>query len=282
MTAEIQIRHAAEADSLLRLAGSAGWNQTYSDCAELVGRPDAVCFYAMHGPDVIGSAAAKLYGDREIAFINMVVVMEEFRGHGIATRLLRTLMEYLKDWKTLRLYATGAGSRVYSKLGFSTYAIMHKYFSPRYCAPVPESVVPLQEKDLAEAAALDAESFGAERGGILRYFFHQSPQISFRLNRTDGSMNGFVIGRQGPVSRQASALTADTEEDAFDLFAAVAQAGVPAQKTLLIIPEARNRMADMALYRGLECGTALICMDFGQPGPKPGVRYFGMLGGDFG
>ena len=282
MISGIQIKQAVEADNLLRLAGSVGWNQTYSDCAEMVNRPDAVCFYAMRGSDVIGSAAAKLYGDHEIAFINMVVVMEEFRGHGIATQMLRTLMDYLRDWKTLRLYATCAGSRVYSKLGFSTYAIMHKYFSPLYRAPVPESVIPLQEKDLEEAIALDAKSFGVERGSILRYFYHQSPQISFRLNRPDGSMNGFVIGRQGPVSRQAAALTADTEEDAFDLFAAVAQAGVPAQKTLLIIPEARTRMVDMALYRGLECGTTLICMDYGRPGPKPGVRYFGMLGGDFG
>ena len=139
MFEHLRIEKASDPKELLRLAGTVGWNQTLNDCEELVLRQDAVCFFALDGDRVIGSAAAKFYGGRQMGYINMVIVLEPYRGHHIATRMLRTLMEHLKDFKTLRLYATDAGSHVYSKLGFTTYAMMHKYF--RKGQPVPRAHV---------------------------------------------------------------------------------------------------------------------------------------------
>ncbi len=279
---EIRIERASDAKELLRLAGSVGWNQTLNDCAELVDRPDAVCFFALKDNAVIGSAAAKLYGKKEMGYINMVVVMEEFRGHGIATRMLRTLMEYLRDFKTLRLYATDAGSYVYSKLGFETYATMHKYGADRYRAQVSDRIRPMLESDLPQAVAMDAASFGLNRESTLAYFYRQAPEFSFKLCRKDGSLSGFTIGRNGPVSRMASAITADSEEDALTLFDAVAMAAPPAEKSLMVIPDNQTRMIELGKRHGFTMGTALVCMDYGHPGPMPASNYFGMLGGDFG
>ena len=73
---EIRIERASDPKELLRLAGSVGWNQTLNDCAELVNRPDAVCFFALDGDAVIGSAAAKLYGKKEMG------LHQYGRGHG--------------------------------------------------------------------------------------------------------------------------------------------------------------------------------------------------------
>ena len=278
---EIRIERATDPKELLRLAGSVGWNQTLNDCAELVTKPDAVCFFALKGNAVIGSAAAKLYGKKDMGFINMVVVMEEFRGHGIATRMLRTLMEYLREYKTLRLYATDAGSYVYSKIGFKTYATMHKYGADHYRAEVSDRIQPLLESDLADAAALDAASFGLDRKNTLAYFYRQSPEFCFKLCR-DGILTGFTIGRNGPVSRMASAITAESEEDALRLFDAVAMASPPAEKSLMVIPDNQTRMIELGKRHGFTMGTTLVCMDYGQPGPLPASNYFGMLGGDFG
>ncbi len=279
---EIRIERASDPKELLRLAGSVGWNQTLNDCAELVNRPDAVCLFALDGDAVIGSAAAKLYGKKEMGYINMVVVMEKYRGQKIATRMLHTLMEYLHDFKTLRLYATDAGSYVYSKLGFETYATMHKYGAEHYRADVSGRIQPLLESDLAQAAVLDAASFGLNRESTLAYFYRQAPEFSFKFCREDGSMTGFTIGRNGPVSRMASAITAESEEDALELFSAVAMAAPPAEKSLMVIPDNQTRMIELGKQRGFTMGTALVCMDYGQPGPMPAAKYFGMLGGDFG
>lgn len=278
----IRIEKAVNPNELLRLAGTVGWNQTLSDCEELVLRDDAVCFFALHGNDVIGSAAAKFYGGRAMGYINMVIVLEPYRGHHIATQMLRTLMDYLKDFKTLRLYATEAGSHVYSKLGFSTYAVMHKYFRSWKPAAISPRITPLLETDLDAAAALDAVSFGLERKNILKYFYEQGRTASFKLTRPDGTLSGFTIGRQGTSTGHASAITAENEEDAFELFEAVAQSGSHTAKTMLILPDDQKKMVRMAQDRGFEQGTSLLCMDYGQGGPKPAGHYYGMLGGDFG
>ena len=282
MFEQIRIEPASRPEELLRLAGIVGWNQTLSDCEELVLRKDAVCFFAMDGNEVIGSAAAKFYGGRTMAYINMVIVLEPYRGHGIATRMLRTLMEYLKNFRTLRLYATTAGSYVYSKLGFVPYARMNKYFRSRQTVPVSPRIQPLLESDLDSAVLLDADAFGVERKNILTYFYSRNPGLCFKLTRPDGTLSGFTLGREGTSHRHASDLIADNEADAFDLFEAVAQADRPADKTMMILPDEQQKMIKMAMERGFELGTPLVCMDYGMPGPKPAAHYYGMLGGDFG
>ncbi|MBO4632859.1 MAG: GNAT family N-acetyltransferase [Lentisphaeria bacterium] len=282
MFEHIRIEKASNPAELLRLAGTVGWNQTLSDCEELILRRDAVCFFALDGDQVIGSAAAKFYGGKQMGYINMVIVLEPYRGHHIATRMLRTLMDYLKDFKTLRLYATEAGSHVYSKLGFSTYAMMHKYFRPWQKAALSPRIRPLMEQDLPSAVNLDAAAFGVERKNMLTYFYTRNPGLCFKLTRQDGGLSGFVIGREGTSNRHAADVIADNETDAFELFEAVAQAGKPAGRTMMILPETQRTIVRMALDRGFELGTPLVCMDYGIPGPKPGAHYYGMLGGDFG
>ena len=282
MIEHIRIEKASDPEELLRLAGTVGWNQTLSDCEELVLRRDAVCFFALDGDRVIGSAAAKFYGGKQMGYINMVIVLEPYRGHHIATRMLRTLMEHLKDFRTLRLYATEAGSHVYSKLGFVTYAMMHKYYRPWRKAALSPRIRPLTENDLPSAVALDAAAFGVERKNMLTYFYSRHPELCFKSIRPDGELSGLVIGREGVSNRHAADVIAENEAEAFELFEAVAQSGRPAEKTMMILPEEQHRMVRMALDRGFERGTPLVCMDHGVPGPKPAAHYYGMLGGDFG
>lgn len=282
MFENIRIEKGSSPENLLDLVRSVGWNQTLSDCGEMVLRNDAVCFFAMDGDQAIGSAAAKFYGGKTMGYINMVVVREPYRGHHIATRMLQTLMDYLKDFKTLRLYATEAGSHVYSKLGFTTYAMMHKYFRQGQHREVSPNIRPLLDSDLDKAAEIDAAAFGVERKNILKYFYRNGRSISFKLAGKDGVPSGFVIGREGPSSRHAAEVIAENESDALDLITAVEQAGKPAAQTLIILPDEQESMVRLALNCGFETATPLVCMDHGVPGPKPARNYFGMLGGDFG
>ncbi|MCX5774629.1 MAG: GNAT family N-acetyltransferase [Fusobacteria bacterium] len=56
-------------------------------------------------------------------YIMNMYVKKDFRGHGVATNLIKKLLELLKerDIKRVRLLATERGSHVYSKLGFKKY-----------------------------------------------------------------------------------------------------------------------------------------------------------------
>lgn len=279
----VRIIRADRPEPLLALAASCGWNQTLHDCRELTNTQDAICFYAETDGEIIGSAAAKLYGENHTAFINMVVVREAWRGRKIATSMLKKLMQTLAGFRTFRLYATPAGSHVYAKLGFKTYIEMTKYIKADHHPRMPEGIQPLAEKDLAGIIALDARSFGVKREKILRYFYTQAPQFSFKCSDRNGRITGFTIGRDGPVSRAAAALTAASEQDAIRLFNAVAAAGDPAPKTHLIIPDTHTEMIRIALANGIQPSSSkLVCMEYGQPGPLPAAHYFSVLGGDFG
>ena len=279
----IAIVRATDPDALFELAGTVGWNQTRRDCREMLLAPGATGVFAVCDGRVIGSAAAMVYEGNRIGYINMVIVREPFRRRGIATRMLEKLMEMLHRCRTLRLYATPAGSHVYGKLGFRTYATLHKFASDSY-VPLPEQdrrIVPLLPSDLPEITALDKRSFGAERGALLEYFYSRHPELSFKITGK-GRITGFTIGRIGPVSRQAGALTAAKEEDALALFDAVARQGEPSPRVLLTAFDTQKRLIALLAERGIPRASELVAMDFGESGPLPAACYYGVLGGDFG
>ncbi|MEI3006238.1 MAG: GNAT family N-acetyltransferase [Victivallales bacterium] len=237
---------------MFELAGTVGWNQTLRDCREMILAPASAGIFAVHEGRVIGSAAAKIYEGDQMGYINMVIVREAYRRKGIASMMLKKLMELLKDCRTLRLYATKAGSYVYEKLGFKTYATLHKFGADDYrCLPERDRrVVPLLKEDLAEITALDRQSFGLERGTLLTYFYECHPELSFKI--MDGqAITGFTIGRIGPVSRQANGLTAANEEDALSLFDAVARYGEPSPRILLVAFDSQTRLIELMAAKGI-------------------------------
>lgn len=56
-------------------------------------------------------------------YIMNMYVKKEFRGQGIATNLMNTILEYLREIgvKQVKLIATDQGRAVYERLGFSGY-----------------------------------------------------------------------------------------------------------------------------------------------------------------
>ena len=279
----IAIIRATDPDALYELAGTVGWNQTRRDCREMLLAPAATGVFAVCDGQVIGSAAAMVYEENRIGYINMVIVREPFRRRGIATRMLEKLMEMLHHCRTLRLYATPAGSCVYGKLGFRTYATLHKFASDSY-VPLPEPdrrIRKLLPSDLPEITALDTRSFGVERGALLEYFYSCHPELSFKITEK-GRITGFTLGRVGPVSRQAGALTAPKEEDALALFDAVARQGEPSPRVLLAAFDTQKRLIAQMAERGILPSSEMVAMDFGESGPLPAACYYGVLGGDFG
>lgn len=282
MALEIRITTASEAETLCSLVHSVGWNQKQSDCDLMVGRESSTAIYAWDGDRIAGCAAAQIYGDKEMAFINMVVVPEAYRKQGIATKMLLHLMDHFKDFKTLRLHASQAGQYVYSKIGFKPGEVFHKYFAPSCAGSIAEGISLLTEEDMDEAAVLDARSFGINRRKLLNDFRIMAPELCFKLCDPNGVMTGFIIGREGPLARQGSAVTAENEDDVMKLFYAMMQAGAPPAKALMVVPDSQTKLIERLLSCGFRKDTPLISMDYGQDGPVLHSRYFATLGGDFG
>ena len=72
----------------MRLKEAAGWNQTAQDWENLLAlEPQGCWVYKIDGV-VAGSTTAVCYG-RDMAWIGMVLVQPEYRGQGIARKLMR-------------------------------------------------------------------------------------------------------------------------------------------------------------------------------------------------
>lgn len=278
----IQITFAEESRTLCQLVQSVGWNQKQEDCDLMVGKKNSIAVYAWDGCRIAGCAAAQFYGDKEMSFINMVVVPEEYRKRGIATKMLYFLMDHCRDFKTLRLHASQSGQYVYSKIGFRPKELYHKYFAPACSGPAAQGISPLTAQDMQYAAALDAGSFGIDRMELLESFRQIEPELAFKLCDSNGVMTGFIIGREGPKARQGSAVTAANEDDVLKLFYAMAQAKTPREKTLMVIPDSQKLLIEKLSAIGFRKDTPLLCMDYGKDGPGPHNKYFATLGGDFG
>ena len=113
-----------DAERFSELSSMVGWNQTLNDCNFLIESDWCKMICVEENGEVIATAGAPVYDD--VAFINMVIVHPDYRKRGIATAMIRHLLDTLKV-KTFRLHATPAGSFVYSKIGFVTTRTM-SYF----------------------------------------------------------------------------------------------------------------------------------------------------------
>src|SRR5688500_7873242 len=83
--------HADHLPDLMRLKASAGWNQTEDDwlrCMRL--QPDGCLGIAAEGR-VIASATTIKYG-RDLSWIGMVLTLPEYRGRGLARRLMQEVI----------------------------------------------------------------------------------------------------------------------------------------------------------------------------------------------
>src|SRR5881397_491095 len=93
---ELEIRLLSESDipAAMKLKEAAGWNQTENDWRCLLGLEPHGCFAATLHDELVGTTTTTTYDD-ELAWIGMVLVKPERRRLGIATRLLRTALDYL-------------------------------------------------------------------------------------------------------------------------------------------------------------------------------------------
>ena len=210
----------------LALSRSARWNQNEADWRLMlrIGRGWGI---TLADGTLAASTLVLPYGG--FAWVSMVLVLPEQRRKGYATQLLRkALAELAARSLTPILDATPAGRAVYVQEGFADTWGYRRLRLQKAVVSLqrPAQVRALRASDWPQLLALDAQAFGASREALLRALAPRLPQAAL-VAEADGTLEGYLLGRDGRESRQLGPLVARSSAAARALLAA-ALAEVPA------------------------------------------------------
>ncbi|HEX2666714.1 MAG TPA: GNAT family N-acetyltransferase [Candidatus Acidoferrum sp.] len=186
----------------MRLKEIAGWNQTEADWQIFLDASREGCFVAEVDGVVGGTATTIVYGGR-LAWVGMVLVHPQYRGHGMGTMLLKKCIEHLDSIQVpcIKLDATPLGKPIYEKLGFATEYGLERWTLKRRKEDLarrdqldPDESMP--GPVLEDVLKADREVFGADRGAVLRALNLNQPLFT-HLVRNAGGTEGYAFGRRG-------------------------------------------------------------------------------------
>ncbi|MEI8310916.1 MAG: GNAT family N-acetyltransferase, partial [Verrucomicrobiota bacterium] len=104
----------------------AGWNQTPQDWQALLDYSQSLCFVAEENGRPAGTVSVIRYGNC-LAWIGMLLVLEECRGRGVGGALLNQALTASAGAKSIGLDATPAGRPLYEKNGFAVVAELSRW-----------------------------------------------------------------------------------------------------------------------------------------------------------
>jgi GNAT superfamily N-acetyltransferase len=219
----------------LRLSRASGWNQTLADWRLLLSLGPGLFRVALLDGHVVASGGAARYADA-VAWICMILVDPEQRGHGLGTRLFDEVLGRCEAevgagrLRCVGLDATPAGHGIYAQRGFvdeaelvrmrAEPAAAERQGSGLELCPVPESTIqdltPAVRPDAAEhlegVLARDRDVFGADRSALLRWAYGSAPDLAWA---TPGG--AYCFGRHGDHSDHVGPVVAEDRESALAL-----------------------------------------------------------------
>jgi len=209
---EGQIRRLGVADiaSALMLSTQAGWNQTEDDWRMLIDLAPDGCL----GVEVDGELAATTtlvcYGQR-LAWLGMVLTKIEFRGCGLARRLLSEVFKLADRMKieTVKLDATDQGRPLYEKSGFRFEQPVERWSR----AGIGNTVALSGETNSLpkQGYETDCEAFGADRSQLLEKLAQRNaPAVSSK---------SWLLARSGCKTAYLGPCVSDDAGDARTLIA---------------------------------------------------------------
>jgi GNAT superfamily N-acetyltransferase len=196
---------AADIPAAMRLKETAGWNQTEADWRNVLRLAPDGCFGIEVDGTLAATTTAVCFG-RELAWIGMVLTHPDYRGQGLARRLMEHALAYLEnraDW--IKLDATDMGYPLYKKLGFEDESPIERW-SCRADFRQRGTAGPLSRLD----ETLDRQAFGADRRKLL--------SVLGAIEST-ATAEGYAMGRAGSKATYFGPCVAETSEAARNLVA---------------------------------------------------------------
>jgi GNAT superfamily N-acetyltransferase len=197
----------------LRLSTIANWNQIAVDWDFMLG----------HGwgrgiscdGSIVGTVVVLKYPPG-IGWIGMVLVDPEWRGMGLATRLMHEAIAFCEDSGLIpALDATPDGQHVYKRLGFIDGGELVRMRRIEKRGDKAKSIGRELGMGPGEAGiAWDRESFGHDRSVLLNWLESAYPDLCVGRSGSDGSLEAAAWGRRGRTAVQVGPVLARSPDSA--------------------------------------------------------------------
>jgi GNAT superfamily N-acetyltransferase len=276
----------------MELKTFANWNQTEADWRIFVEANPEGCLVAECDGRVVGSTTIIYYGS-SYAWIGMVLVHPDYRGRGIATRLMKEALDLVTDCPTVKLDATAAGKLVYDKLGFREERVVNRMTATTSNAlsghhnrvsKAPDSVgeiAPITTDNIFQIASQDRGHIGIDRSFLLRALFVRTPDAALQLKR-DGRIAAYCLGRQGTSFFQIGPLLAENDQDAIKLVQAV-PSQLTGESVVIDVPAKQAQFRMWLEKSGFQFQREFIRMVRGRNEPgDPMQHQYAICGPEFG
>jgi len=280
----LQIRLLTEADvpAAMKLKESAGWNQTENDWRCLLELEPAGCFAAELNGELVGTTTTTTY-EEELAWIGMVLVQPERQRQGIATRLMTTALEYLKNKvATVKLDATPAGKFVYEGFGFKAEGLIERWTrnADLHHGGCGDGRI-LDSETLRELIALDSAVFKANRSKLIELLAANSCAGPVVKRAEDGALSGYVFSRKGS---KADYVGPFVSQDASQVGPLLDQLLAKMTGSSLYFDFNTSCICDPAVLaeRGFRKERELIRMHYGAPSASTSSFVIGIAGPEVG
>jgi GNAT superfamily N-acetyltransferase len=258
---------AADVPAAMRLKEAAGWNQTAEDWRNLLAIEPRGCWVEEIAEEgvktVAGSTTLVCYG-RDLGWVGMVLVLPDFRGRGIARRLMEHALRFAQESavRCLALDATDMGWPLYRDLGFEDEAPIERWAaeippastlseSPPETEPLANGGISPEQLD--RMVELDRLAFGADRGRVIEQILRCcGPDVW-------AAPEGYLLSRPGSKARFLGPCVAKEARVAQDMIAALLRRHPGETVFWDLLPE--NAAArELAESLGFRCARKLIRM----------------------
>ena len=195
---------ASDIPAAVELSAQAGWNQTAEDWRMLLDLAPEGCLAMEVDGELAATTTLLCYG-RRLAWIGMVLTKLQYRGRGLARRLMTQALAQADQLgiETVKLDATDQGAPLYGKLGFRSEQTVERWSRPGSVnAPELRSNAHPSE----EWRGADLQAFGADRSQLLESLARRNPPFS-----VSGS---YLFTRPGRQTAYLGPCVCDTPETA--------------------------------------------------------------------
>ncbi|MEZ0300470.1 MAG: hypothetical protein ACAH24_00250, partial [Hyphomicrobiaceae bacterium] len=218
-----------------------------------------------------------------ISWISMVLVTKPSRRQGHGTRLLqRCFAEIEATGVTAGLDATELGRPVYLPLGFRDVYALSRWRAEagqRHAVEPPHGVRVRSAGlgDLPRIVALDAAHSGFARGRIVDHLLGRAPSLAHVAERGDGTLVGYVLGRDGHAAMHVGPVVAEEERIGLALLSR-AMAATP-ERVILDVPDRHRGITTWLLETGATAPRGFMRMLRGPcPAVEDAARIFALAG----
>ncbi|HEY0380224.1 MAG TPA: GNAT family N-acetyltransferase [Pyrinomonadaceae bacterium] len=265
-TGEIEIRLLEMRDlaGAMRLKELARWNQTEGDWLRLLKLEPRGCFCASLDGRLVGTTTTTTYAGG-LAWVGMVLVDPGCRRRGVATRLMRTALDYLeKRVAAVKLDATTDGRPVYERFGFRVESSVERWTGTARVFDARAAMCETFEPSTpGELLALDREAFGADRSKLIEALLADAC-VAPMVAAAEGRLSGYALARRGSSAAYVGPLVASDARQAATLFDGLL-GQLAGQRIYVDLNTNFERGAEVLADRGFVKQRDLVRMAYGAP-----------------